>query len=81
MQQEVGSWVVWLTPKKITSKKDGKDYEIYEGRVKIGDKEYDLSGFMNDIRGQEGKKMLKGKIREPYAKDTDGVAQDQKQQY
>lgn len=59
------SFILWLDGKEITSKKDGKIYKIYSGKLTMEGKTFDLSGFKTE--GTDTKAgYIKGRVNEEW---------------
>lgn len=59
------SFIIWLQPKEITSKKDGKKYNIFSGKLNFEGKSFDLSGFKTEANGDKPA-YIRGQVKEEY---------------
>lgn len=60
------SLIIFMVPKEITSKKDGKKYTVLEGKLRCEGKDWDVSLF--EGTSAKGVRYLKGKVKPPYTK-------------
>lgn len=75
METTDNTLVIFMTPKEITSKKDGKKYTIFEGKLRCEGKDFDVTLF--EGVSSKGAKYMRGTVKPPYKPSGEPLKDEQ----